>query len=132
MRGEKGFSSLIIFAFHLIVGTALLMTKGAWAEQSMGGITLLSVEPRVVTPNGDNLNDVVFFKFDSALSGLPIESQVHDIHGAKVSGMAFNSDETALKWNGKDDNGRAVPAGIYIYSIKIGKKLATGTVVVAR
>jgi len=102
------------------------------ASQSLGGVTLLGVSPRVVTPNGDALNDVIFFQFDTTLTGLPIESSILDINGAKVSGMTLNSNETALTWNGKGESGRPMPAGIYIYSIKIGKNLATGTVVVAR
>ena len=117
------------------MAVALLSTPFATAgspAQSLGGITLTEVAPRVVTPNGDLLNDVIYFKFDNTVSGLPLESQVYDIHGAKVSGMTPNSNETALLWNGKDDGGRIVPSGIYIYSIKLGDRQATGTVVVAR
>ncbi len=103
------------------------------SAQSLGGITLTEVAPRVVTPNGDMLNDVIYFKFGGeSVSGLPFETQVYDIHGAKVSGMGTDSTETALVWNGKDDGGRIVPSGIYIYSIKLGDRQATGTVVVAR
>lgn len=103
------------------------------SPQSLGGVTLTEVAPRVVTPNGDLLNDVIYFKFGGdSLSGLPLESQVYDLHGAKVSNMTASSDETALLWNGKDEAGRTVPSGIYIYSIKLGDRQATGTVVVAR
>lgn len=104
----------------------------AGQSQAIGGITLTEVVPRIVTPNGDLLNDVIFFKFDNTLSGLPIETSILDIHGARVSDMDMNSNETSLMWNGKDDTGRNVPSGVYIYSIKIGKNQATGTVVVAR
>lgn len=117
----------------ILIGSAIGYRQ-VWAgsSQSFGALTMTTVKPRVITPNGDAKNDTVFFQFDSALSGLPIESSIVDISGAKVSGMSMNSDETALTWNGKDENGKAVPAGIYIYAIKIGKKLATGTVVVAK
>ncbi|MCG3205311.1 MAG: hypothetical protein KCHDKBKB_02030 [Elusimicrobia bacterium] len=118
--------------------TTILLLLGSWpvafgsGSQSLGSITLTEVAPRIVTPNGDLLNDVVYFKFDDTVSGFPIESNVYDIHGAKISDMTINSNETALLWDGKDDNGRTVPSGIYIYSIKLGSRLATGTVVVAR
>ena len=102
------------------------------ASQSFGGLTLTEVAPRVVTPNGDSLNDVVLFRFDDTLAGLPVESAILDIHGAKVGSMTLANNDTWLVWNGKDESGRALPAGIYIYSIKIGQKRATGTVVVAR
>lgn len=118
---------LAFLCFALVLSPAFVS-----AGQTVGGITLTEVVPRVVTPNGDLLNDVIFFKFDNTLSGLPIESSIIDIHGARVADMDIDSNETALTWNGKDDTGRDVPTGIYIYSIKIGKNQATGTVVVAR
>ena len=102
------------------------------ASQSLGGVVLTEVAPRIVTPNGDMLNDVIFFRFDSALSGLPVETAILDLHGAKVAEMTLDTNETALLWNGKGDSNQNVPTGIYVYSIKLGKNLATGTVVVAR
>lgn len=122
-----------IFGF---LATAALVLSGVngWpgSQQSFGGITMTEVAPRIVTPNGDLKNDVIFFRFDSPLSGLPVESSILDIHGARVSDLAVNSNETALLWDGKDNSGQALPSGIYIYSIKIGQKTATGTIVVAR
>lgn len=120
--------SVIMAGFTVAVASANTVLAG----QSLGGVVLTEVVPRIITPNGDMLNDVAHFKFDGALSGLPVESIIMDIHGAKVSDMTFNTNETALLWDGKDDNGRTLPAGIYIYSIKIGQNQATGTVVVAR
>jgi gliding motility-associated-like protein len=118
----------ILFITILAINSTLM----AGGSQSLGGITLTEVVPRVVTPNGDLLNDVIYFKFDNTLSGIPIESDVYDVHGAKVSDLSLSSDETALVWNGKDQSGRNLPSGIYIYAIKLGDKQATGTVVVAK
>jgi len=118
--------AILIFLIVLLVVPPIIQSE------SLGGVTLLSVEPRIITPNGDRRNDSVFFRFDTNLSGLPIETSIFDIHGAKVSNMTFNSNQTALVWDGKDDGGRSIPAGIYLYSIKIGKNLATGAVVVAK
>ncbi|MFN0117900.1 MAG: gliding motility-associated C-terminal domain-containing protein, partial [Elusimicrobiota bacterium] len=107
----------------IFIGLSILISPmGISSSQSIGGVVLTDVAPRIVTPNGDALNDVVFFKFDSNLAGIPIESQIVDISGAKVANLEFNSNETALLWNGKDTSGNIVPAGIYIYSIIIGKK----------
>lgn len=99
---------------------------------SFGGIQLTQVTPRVITPNGDSLNDAVLFKFDDILTGLPFEGLIHDISGAKVGAMKLTLNDTALLWDGKDDGGKTVPSGIYIYSIKIGKNKTMGSVVVAR
>ena len=119
---------------RIVVAAALLLAHSARASGpvSLDGVTLTDVVPRIVTPNGDMLNDVVFFKFDSTITGLPIDSEIYDINGAKVSSLAISSNQTALTWNGRDDSGRAVPSGIYIYSITLGNKRATGTLVVAR
>ena len=120
-------------AIMLIAATSLAsISMGGQPAQSLGGVTLTEVAPRVVTPNGDLLNDVIYFKFDNTLTGLPIETEVFDIHGAKVSQLTMNSDETALTWDGKSDSGQNVPSGIYIYTIKLGGRQASGTVVVAR
>jgi flagellar hook assembly protein FlgD len=117
----------------LCISFALILSRASThAAQAVGGVTLTEVVPRVVTPNGDLLNDVIFFKFDDSISGLPIEGDVFDINGAEVANLTLNSNETALLWDGKDDTGRFVQAGIYIYSIKLGNRQATGTVVVAR
>jgi hypothetical protein len=124
----------MLLAGLLSLGMVILtdVMSPAASPESLGGITLTEVSPRVVTPNGDLLNDVVYFRFDDSLSGLPVESSVMDVHGAKVSDLSLNSTETSLLWDGKDDSGRVLPAGVYIYMITIGKSQATGTIVVAR
>jgi len=105
------------------------------AAQSLGAVTLQSVAPRIITPNGDGKNDVAFFNFGSAdhLTGLPISGEVFDITGAKVSNFGiWASDDTKMMWNGKDGGGNTLPSGIYIYQITLGGSKLTGTVVVAR
>ena len=121
-----------VFVLFMTLCCATVHRALGGGTQSLGTVTLTEVAPRVVTPNGDMLNDVIFFKFDDTVSGLPLESEVYDVQGAKVSDMTLNSNETALLWNGKDSSGKTVPSGIYIYSITLGGKRATGTVVVAK
>lgn len=116
----------------LLALALLLAPPVAAVPESVGGLTLLAVRPRVITPNGDGVNDVAFLVFDTTLEGLPIDSSIYDITGAKVANMAIGGSADALTWNGKDGGGRAVPAGIYLYAVKIGKNVATGTIVVAR
>jgi len=118
-------------------GLILLMSAGTLhmnvLGQNLGGVELVKVYPRVLTPNNDQLNDVVFFEFDSDISGYPIDTNIHDINGAKVSSMVINNNNSKfLVWDGKYESGEVANAGIYIYSIKIGKNIATGTVVVAK
>ncbi len=124
------------FLIAVTIGGLFILARqsqGATSSQSLGGINLTNVTPRIITPNGDALNDVVFFHFDDVLSGLPVESAVFDVHGAKVGGLRLDpNDDTLLTWDGRDQSGHVMPAGIYVYMIEIGKNRATGTVVVAR
>lgn len=120
-----------------LVGALIFLAAGlnlavAATRVSFGNLTMTDVAPRIITPNDDRRNDVVFFRFDSSITGIPLTAEIFDITGAKVSGMTLDTFNPGLKWDGKDDSGKVVPAGIYIYSIKIGQKNATGTVVVAR
>ncbi len=123
--------SRVILATLAALTLPWLAFAGA-SSQSLGGISLIEVAPRVITPNGDLLNDVVYFKFDDTISGLPLEGNIFDLNGAKVAHTTLDSTETAMLWDGKDDGGRVAPSGIYIYSFVLGTHQATGTVVVAR
>lgn len=117
----------------LLAGLPLLLGGNSCAaSQSLGDVSLIDVAPRIVTPDGNAANDAVYFNFDDTLAGLPVETAILDLNGAKVAELRPNANATSLLWDGRDDSGRTMPSGIYIYSIKIGKHLATGTVVVAR
>ncbi len=99
---------------------------------ALGDLSLTSVYPRIFTPNGDGANDKVGFHFNNP-EDLPVQGEVFDIHGAKVSDLKPGSDPgSLLLWDGKDIDGRVVPGGIYLYQIEYQGKHATGTIVVAR
>jgi gliding motility-associated-like protein len=121
-----------------IVAALIALKAAAWCgilwalPSSLGEVNLMSVFPRIMTPNGDGYNDVTFFKFDLPITGLPMETAIYDINGAKIAEMKSGPDDSTLEWNGYDSDGRVVPAGVYIYSIKSGVNAVTGTVVVAR
>ena len=125
-------------AMTSVVAAALLLAAPGLlsAGQALGGVTLQEVRPRIITPNGDARNDHVVFQFDTSLAGVPVEGDILDLNGSRVAGLAMGSEgpdpDSQLTWNGRDDSGHVMPSGIYIYSIKIGQKAATGTVVVAR
>lgn len=93
-----------------------------------------SVVPRVFTPNGDGINDAVYFYLENPrLSG--IDGRVIDMSGADINRLAPAGDTSAqnvLMWDGRDASGQTVPAGVYIYKIQGEGKIFTGTVVVAK
>ena len=104
---------------------AITYAAGAGTE----GI-LLGVHPRTFSPNGDGLNDFVFFDLNNS-GGEPMSGKIFDIHAADVSDIEILS-PVRMRWNGKDRSGRAVPDGAYIYQIKVGETRVTGTVVVVK
>lgn len=131
MTNRRGRLAAIGPLAALLVG--LLGGTGHAGAQSLGALTLTEVSPRIVTPNDDGFNDVIYFKFGTTvISGLPIEAGILDINGARISNLTLSTSETALIWNGKTDSGQVAPTGGYIYFIRIGKNLATGTIVVAK
>lgn len=85
---------------------------------------------RMITPNGDGLNDEAIFNFDnpkdSAYSG-----KIYDAAGAYVADMKPGPLTDSLAWDGKA-GGRAVPGGVYIYQIRAEGKVFNGTLVVVR
>jgi len=91
--------------------------------------------PKIITPNGDGLNDFCEFFYDNPQNFAPA-GKIFDITGALVVNMAngpLKSDSSgSLRWRGVDASGRIVRSGVYIYQIDAGGEVYNGTVVVAR
>lgn len=99
---------------------------------SLGSLTFTGVRPRIFSPNGDGANDKAAFHFDNP-ELLPVEGEIFDLSGSRVATMRPGTDPSSLLlWDGKDNDGRTVPGGVYIYQIEFQGHHATGTVVVAR
>ena len=88
------------------------------------------VSSRVITPNGDGLNDVVIFQVDNPTQS-ELTGQVFDLRGARVADLAAGPRADTLQWDGKS-GGRVVPSGVYIYQLRVEDKVFNGTIVVAR
>lgn len=71
----------------------------------------------------------VTFELDRA-SGGTSELTIYDIMGRKIARMPISSAGHQTVWNGRDDSGRPVPAGLYIAITRDGSR--TSTVVVVR
>ncbi|MBI4655948.1 MAG: gliding motility-associated C-terminal domain-containing protein [Elusimicrobia bacterium] len=85
---------------------------------------------KIITPNGDGLNDTAVFTFDnpkdSAFSG-----KIFDIEGAFVADMLQGPISNSLQWDGKRD-GAKVQGGVYVYQIRAEDKAFNGTLMVIR
>lgn len=92
---------------------------------------LSNISGRVISPNGDGLNDIVIFTYDPGPNNETIVGSIYDIMGSHVADMTGGQVPNTLVWNGKS-NGRTVGGGAYVYRVQGGGKTYTGTIVVAR
>ncbi len=120
-------------SFH----TALTGTYQARQYQAATELTLdkSSVFPRIFSPNGDGINDMVFFVIENPrLSAF--DAKIYDMTGGFVADMkpAVAGAPTigTMVWDGKDSTGQFAPAGPYHYQIKGEDKVITGTIVIAK
>ena len=88
------------------------------------------VSNRVLTPNGDGLNDNVVFTFDNPRDS-NVSGEIFDIHGAKVADLTQGPMVNTLLWDGKAE-GTPVPSGVYIYQLRSENRIFNGTLVVVR
>lgn len=92
---------------------------------------LSNVSGRVVTPNGDGLNDLIIFSYDPGPRNISARGRIYDMTGAFVADMVPGLVPNTVVWDGKM-NGRSASSGVYVYKIEGDGKTYTGTVVVAR
>jgi hypothetical protein len=91
----------------------------------------LVVRPNPFTPNDDGYNDAVEFNFSTLGLSRPA-LRIFDVDGLAVV-HEDNLHAGVFVWRGRDRNGRALPPGIYLYSLQdSGRNVANGYVVLAR
>lgn len=90
-----------------------------------------NLSSRVLTPNGDGLNDSIIFTYDPGPNNVHATGQIFDMRGGFVADMTDGLVPNTLTWNGRM-NGMPVHSGIYVYRVSGGGKSFSGTVVVAR
>ena len=110
-----------------------------------GLIVAVEIGPSPFTPNGDGINDVVSFRFQIHELSAPrvLDLTVFDLSGRVVRRLSvgevvrgvFGGSAGSLQWDGRDDDGRLVPAGVYLYRIALeadaGEEEQLGTLAVA-
>lgn len=80
---------------------------------------------KIITPASlDGYNDFAVF----GAIGADDVVNIFDVNGRRI--RQLKNDNTL--WDGKDDNGRTVESGLYVYQIKVGGKIINGTIVVAK
>ena len=94
-----------------------------------------NVYPRIITPNGDGLNDRVYFVLENP-NNATVTGEIFDKDGRSVATLPDPSLTggigTTMVWDGRDRDGNVVPGGVYIYRIEGEGRKFTGTVGVAK
>ena len=98
----------------------------------------VGAEPRVLTPNGDGINDESTITYDITNSTeLAVEIRIFDLSGRRVWSRAESQSSGRFHavWDGRDDDDEVVPPGNYIFAIILaagtGEEKVTGVVSVA-
>ena len=93
--------------------------------ESRGIIRHLAVDPPVFTPNGDEVNDEVTFRFDVVLlrASNPVEVQIYDLSGRRIVALSqqrpASTGTYAVTWDGTDESGHLVPPGLYAALLRV-------------
>ncbi|MBI4348214.1 MAG: hypothetical protein HY553_15340, partial [Elusimicrobia bacterium] len=93
---------------------------------------LTGVAPRVFAPNEpDDRIAKVRFTYENPTAD-EVSLRIFDRTGALVRSNGGREAANILFWDGRDDKGAVVKAGVYIYQLDVAGKSITGAVVVAK
>lgn len=118
---------------------------GAFLMAQGSGFRFDGPRSRVVTPNGDNLNDRVIFCFGN-LADSEVEGRIYTVLGSEVARLSripangvgcppaplLGTDKAQhMTWDGRQD-GSPVASGVYVYRIQSEGMTYSGSIVVVR
>jgi CHU domain-containing protein len=120
----------------------LLALAGASRIHAQGGaFRFFGPLSRVITPNGDGVNDRFFVCFDN-FSDSGVSGRIYTLLGAEVASMGARTSSLGtscqggavpqlMSWDGRTTEG-TVRSGIYVYRIEAEGKTYAGTLLVVR
>ena len=116
-----------------------MFSDRVWIETTVAVQSVLEAEavPDVLTPNGDGINDRMLISYNlvEATGGVLIGVEIRDLAGRLVHQVSSEVQQIGRyeqSWDGRDEAGRLVPPGIYLYRVttdmNVDGSVATGTV----
>jgi len=129
-------------------GRAVVESRDSFGRQVTGEAVLsgvgkgssnpgIRVRPTIFTPNGDTYNDATKFDWKDIDQDLyaPV-LRIFNIRGAAVATIPFDksiSESGEYFWDGRDESGKPLAAGVYLWLIEDGgKKLGSGYISLVR
>ncbi len=126
-------------AFTLLAALTLAPAAAFCSSSALG---LSAPMNRLVTPNGDRLNDTFIFRCHNPRDA-QVEGKIYDFSGREVGKLTLkrrdNGDPSVrvdsgayydLEWD--PNAGGKAPGGVYIYQVLVETKVYKGTVIVIR
>ncbi|WP_066508464.1 lamin tail domain-containing protein [Rufibacter sp. DG15C] len=111
--------------FHS-AATAVKATPGYLNSQAQTAATpqskKLTLEPKVFTPDGDGVDDVLLMQFSDLRTGTVAQVTIYDGSGRPVRKLANNSlagSENLVQWDGLTDKGTKAAIGYYIVLVEL-------------
>ncbi|MBN2544087.1 gliding motility-associated C-terminal domain-containing protein [bacterium] len=107
-----------------------------WWFYTQPGVSC-GIHPNPFTPNNDDVNDIIIFDYPEMFTK-KANISIFNLRGIKVGDFTFEPIETFSQvlersWNGKDNTGKPLPEGIYIYTVQVNNKVVcNGTLILAR
>lgn len=109
-------------------------------SKSAFDLTNIFVSPNPFSPNGNGWNDSAFINYTTTID-TNITIKIYDVRGVLVrrlmNGETVSGGQNKAEWDGRDDFGRIVKTGIYVYQLKSvsparSSKTYQGTIVVSK
>ena len=96
--------------------------KNSKAKNNDDTFSEVTFSPESFSPNYDGYNDEFLISYKLEQPGTVCNVKIFDQGGSFVFQLAKNQllgTEGKLTWNGKDETGRPLPAGVYIFLVEI-------------
>jgi hypothetical protein len=118
--------------YFAALAAALVSPAAAFCAASALGQSLAM--NRLVTPNGDGLNDTFIFRCHNPRDS-GIDAKIFDLSGREIAVMRIKRIGTSdfyydYEWN-PNNSGKA-EGGVYVYQVRVETKVYKGTVIVVR
>ena len=87
-------------------------------------IKAMRLSSRVLTPNGDGINDELSIEYDllNLAGAVPVAAEVYDLAGRRAGAVASGTAESGrfvIAWDGRDDNGAVLQPGLYVLRLVV-------------